>query len=121
MIGVGGSGKQSLTALASYMCGYDVMTIELTKTYCTIDWHTDLIRMLKAAGTKDTPVTFLLTDTQIKEESFLEDVNSILNSGEVPNLFPPEEKAEILELVSKKAAKEGRTDVTIMHYLLLFK
>ena len=41
---------------------------------------------------------FLMTDAQIKEESFLEDVDSLLNTGEVPNLFPADEKAEILEV-----------------------
>ena len=41
---------------------------------------------------------FLLTDTQIKEESFLEDVDGLLNAGEVPNLFELDEKQEILEV-----------------------
>jgi len=43
--------------------------------------------------------TFLFTDSQIKQESFLEDINNLLNTGEVPNLFPPEDKADICELV----------------------
>lgn len=38
---------------------------------------------------------FLFTDTQIKKESFLEDVNNLLNAGEVPNLFALDEKQEI--------------------------
>lgn len=37
-------------------------------------------------------VTFLFNDTQIIQESFLEDINNILNSGEVPNMWKPEEK-----------------------------
>ena len=41
---------------------------------------------------------FLLTDAQIKEEAFLEDVDSVLNTGEVPNLFPPDEKQDIIEV-----------------------
>ena len=40
---------------------------------------------------------FLFTDTQIKEEGFLEDINNLLNSGEVPNLYPVDEKQEIIE------------------------
>jgi len=42
---------------------------------------------------------FLLTDTQIKEEAFLEDVDGLLNAGEVPNLFALDERAEIIEVV----------------------
>ena len=41
---------------------------------------------------------FLLTDTQIKQESFLEDVDGLLNAGEVPNLFPIDEKQDIIEV-----------------------
>ena len=40
------------------------------------------------------PNTFVL---QIKDESFLEDINNLLNAGEVPNLYPSDEKAEICE------------------------
>ena len=32
-------------------------------------------------------MVFLFTDTQIVKESFLEDINNILNTGEVPNLL----------------------------------
>jgi hypothetical protein len=34
---------------------------------------------------------------QIKQESFLEDINNLLNAGEVPNLFAIDEKQEICE------------------------
>ena len=36
---------------------------------------------------------------QIKDESFLEDISMVLNTGDVPNLFLPEEKADILERI----------------------
>ena len=54
--------------------------------------------LLKAAGKDGKTTVFLLTDTQIKEESFLEDVDGLLNAGEVPNLFELDEKQEILEV-----------------------
>ena len=43
------------------------------------------------AGVKDTPTSFVFTDAQVVMESFLEDVNNILNAGDVPNLYGPEE------------------------------
>jgi len=51
------------------------------------------------AGADAQQVVFLFNDSQIKEESFLEDVSMVLNTGEVPNLFQAEEKAEILDRV----------------------
>lgn len=55
-------------------------------------------RLLKSAGVKGLKTVFLITDTQIKEESFLEDIDSVLNTGEVPNIFAADEKQEISEV-----------------------
>jgi dynein heavy chain len=40
-------------------------------------------QVLKQAGGAAQPTVFLFSDTQLKEESFLEDLNNILNTGEV--------------------------------------
>lgn len=52
--------------------------------------------------------TFVMTDSQIKEEGFLEDINNILNTGEVPNIFPSDEKADVCESVRPAAKSENR-------------
>ena len=54
---------------------------------------------MKSAGKEGKTTVFLITDTQIKEEKFLEDVDGLLNAGEVPNLFPIDEKQEIIEVI----------------------
>lgn len=61
------------------------------------EWRDDLKLILKHSALYETHGVFLFTDTQIKEESFLEDINNLLNAGEIPNLFPTDEKAEICE------------------------
>jgi len=63
---------------------------------------------------------FLFSDTQIVKESFLEDINNLLNSGEVPNLFPPEEKVMICDEVAPKAreAKVGENRDQIWAYFV---
>ena len=49
-------------------------------------------------GLKGQKTVFLITDTQIKEEAFLEDIDSVLNTGEVPNIFAADEKQEVMEV-----------------------
>lgn len=53
---------------------------------------------MRAAGAQGKKTVFLITDTQIKDESFLEDIDNLLNTGEVPNLFAVDEKQELLEV-----------------------
>ena len=50
------------------------------------------------SGRCSIPVTFLFSDTQIINESFVEDINNMLNSGEVPNIFPNDERVAICEV-----------------------
>jgi dynein heavy chain len=73
-----------------------------------IEWREDVKELMRIAGGKGNPTSFLLTDAQIKMESFLEDVNNILNTGEVPNIFPADEKADVCESVRKAAKEENR-------------
>lgn len=49
---------------------------------------------------------FMLSFVKIVVEEFLEDINNILNSGEVPNLFEPDEYEKLI-IGCRPAAKEA--------------
>lgn len=55
----------------------------------------DIKRLYRQTGVELKPTSFLFVDTQIADESFLEDINNILSSGEVPNLYKADEFEEV--------------------------
>ena len=52
-------------------------------------------------------MTFLFSDTQIVSESFLEDINGLLNAGEVSSLFAPDEVDRVVGGCRDRAKKAG--------------
>ncbi|KAF4132123.1 Dynein heavy chain C-terminal domain [Phytophthora infestans] len=91
LVGVGGSGKQSLARLAAALSGHELCQLAVTKAYTLSAFLDDLRGLCKTAGQVGKGVVFLLTETDIKDDSFLEQVNALLATGEVPGLFPRDE------------------------------
>ena len=107
LVGVGGSGKQSLARLASSMLGYRVTSITITGGYGLNELREDLKVMYVAAGVKEESIVFLLCDAQIADERFLVLVNDVMASGVVSDLFTIEETDSIVNAVSPRCKAAG--------------
>ncbi|KAJ8613144.1 hypothetical protein CTAYLR_004792 [Chrysophaeum taylorii] len=107
LVGVGGSGKQSLSRLAAFICQYTVVQIVISSTYGISDLKEDLKGMYNKAGLKEEGVLFLLTDSQITNERFLISLNDLLASGNVPDLFATDEVDNIVNSVASRVKSAG--------------
>ncbi|KAF4030914.1 Dynein heavy chain C-terminal domain [Phytophthora infestans] len=121
LIGVGGSGKQSLSRLASHICGFDVRQLSVTSNFRIEDLKESLAEMFKIAGVQGLPLVFLMTDSQIVNERFLVYINDMLSSGWIPDLFPKEDLDGLLGSLRSEAKANGIPDAmdALMDFLLL--
>ncbi|XP_073507678.1 dynein axonemal heavy chain 3-like [Phyllobates terribilis] len=122
LIGIGGTGRQSATRLAAFMADIEVYQVSILKSYTVSEWRDDLKTVLRAAGQNGIPTVFLFADHQIKDESFLEDINMILSTGDVPSLFNNEEKLEVMEKMRQLfPAHQTQSEITPSDFYNKFK
>ena len=110
LIGVGGSGKQSLSRLSAFISSLDVYQITLKKGYSVGDLKAELAQLYLKAGLKNMGIVFLMTDAQVADERFLVLINDLLASGEIPDLFADDEYENIINGVRNEVKGMGLED-----------
>jgi len=110
LVGVGGSGKQSLSRLGGFICSYATVGIMISSTYGMADLKADLQKFYMKSGVKDEGLCFLFTEGQITNERFLVYLNDLLSSGEIADLFPAEDVDGIVNGVRGAVKGEGIVD-----------
>ena len=110
MVGVGGSGKQSLSKLTAFILNQEVFRIVVATNYGLGDLKTDIQTLFTKTGVSGLEMLFLLTDSQIVDNRFLVYINDILSSGYIPELFAPDELDGILGKIRGEAKSMGVLD-----------
>lgn len=63
LLGVGGSGRQSLARLATFIANQKIFQIEVIKGYSMGNWREDIKSVLMQAGVDNKPTSFVFVDT----------------------------------------------------------
>jgi dynein heavy chain, axonemal len=89
------------------MSNFRLYQIEVVKGYSMRDWRDNLKFVLMQAGVEAKLTSFLFVDTQIINEQMLEDINNVLNSGDVPQLYKNEDFEGIYKVGKEECMKKG--------------
>lgn len=100
LVGVGGSGRHSLTRLAAFVANMTSTHLDIRANFKLKDFRAALKTMYEGCShlIKDErrrKTVFIFSDNDVAEETFLEDIQNMLNGGVVPNLYPNEELSRV--------------------------
>lgn len=77
--------------MACLILRLEIVSLPLTRDYSVREFRKDLRGILEALVTENKKQVLLLEDHHFSRPEFIEMINSLICSGEVPGLFSPEE------------------------------
>ena len=88
----------------------------LGKNYGLKQFKSELKAAMQLAGVENEQVFFILEDHNLISTEFLDMINSLLSSGEVPGLYSPEELEPLLTILRQNASNEGFSGNLISYF-----
>lgn len=107
LCGDAGAGKTVLTKFVSWMNGLNVFQIKAHSKYSISDFYEDLRDVMKRVALKGEKICFIFDEANIVSSGFIEAMNALLASGEVPGLFEGDEYNSLMSACRDSALKDG--------------
>ncbi|CAH0480997.1 unnamed protein product [Peronospora belbahrii] len=107
LVGESGAGKTVLSRFVSWMNGMSVFQIKLTSNYTLENFDDDLRVVLKRCGCKAEKICFIFDESNVLDSAFLERMNALLASGEVPGLFEDDEYTSLMHACREAVQRDG--------------
>ncbi|KAL8455832.1 hypothetical protein Emag_000406 [Eimeria magna] len=96
LVGASGAGKTILTKFVAWMNGLSIFQIKAGRNYSTASFEQDLRVVMKRAALKEEKIAFVIDESNALGPAFLERMNALLASGEVPGLFEGDEYTALI-------------------------
>ena len=96
LVGESGVGKTVLSRFVSWMNGLKIFQIKANNRYTLEAFDEDLRGLLRRVGVDGDKVCFIFDESNALSSGFLERMNALLASGEVPGLFEGDDLHQLL-------------------------
>jgi dynein heavy chain 1, cytosolic len=96
LVGAPGAGKTLVSRLVAWLSGMAVFSLSGSRRYGVPEFEEDLRSLIRRSGLNGERIAFLFDEGGAVSSAFLERMNSLLASGEVPGLFEGEEASQLV-------------------------
>ncbi|XP_042781926.1 dynein axonemal heavy chain 14 isoform X4 [Panthera leo] len=110
LIGVDGCGKEACATLACHLMECKLSPVPSAHSQAHAEFKEALKRGVIQAGLEGSPTALIVANINLKQESFLEDLDSVLNSQKTLGLFEDDELGSIALRIRSFAEPSGSVD-----------
>ena len=96
LVGESGAGKTVLTKFVAWMNGLAIYQIKANSSYTVEQFDNDLRILFKRVGIEGAKICFIFDESNALSSAFLERMNSLLASGEIPGLFEGDDRVQLM-------------------------
>lgn len=109
LAGESGVGKTVLSRFVSWINGLKVFQIKADSRYTVEQFDDDLRSLLRRVGVDGEKICFIFDEGNALSTAFLERMNALLASGEVPGLFEGDDRSQLLLACRESFSQRGET------------
>lgn len=107
LVGESGAGKTVLSRFVAWMEGLSVFQVKASRRYSLEDFDDDLRHVLRRTGVDGEKLCFIFDESNVLDAAFLERMNALLASGEVPGLFEGDDKTSLMNALKDASSRES--------------
>eukprot|EP00736_Rhodelphis_marinus_P005351 Rmarinus@m.11280 len=107
LVGLSGSGQDPLAVLASYICGFEVFSVQGLKSYTLSSFKEDLRMLCMKTGLGKERHVLLLSQEDVLTDEMLSLANAVMSQGYVSDLFVADDYEIMGRELRRELRKEG--------------
>ncbi len=107
LVGESGVGKSVFSKFVCWMNGLSIYQLKTTQSYTLDQFDEDLRGIMRKAGCENERLCFIFDESNILEATFMERMNALLASGEIPGLFEGDDYKTLITACRESAPCYG--------------